>query len=128
MRFLRLPVLLFALFIAAAPATADDGRLSKQLVGNWMEYSPSSNLIAFGADGKVKIFLKKGEIGDLRSLNGTWTVKNGVMTATFMMEGIPISNSGKLTFDKGEMQLLDKTGVVTHHRRHQGPIPNQYAW
>jgi hypothetical protein len=123
-RFTLFLVLLFGTTLA----TADDGRLSKQLVGKWMEYSPSSNLIAFDADGKVKIFLKKGEIGDLRSLNGTWTVKGGMMTATFVMEGVPISNAGKLTFDKGEMQLIDKTGVVTHHRRHQGPIPSQYAW
>lgn len=128
MKFLKIPVLLFALFIAAAPATADDNRLSQELVGLWMEYSPSSNLVSFDADRKVKIFLKKGEIGDLRALTGTWTVKDGIMTATFISNGQSISNAGKVTFENGEMLLTDNNGVVTRHRRHTGPIPSQYVW
>ncbi len=128
MKFLRIPVLLIAFFIASAPATADDKRLSQDLVGMWMEYSPSSNLVSFDADRKIKIFLKKGEIGDLRALVGTWTVKDGVMTATFISNGQSISNAGKVTFENGEMLLTDNNGVVTRHRRHTGPIPSQYVW
>ena len=128
MKFLRIPVLLIAFFIAAAPAAADDNRLSQQLVGLWMEYSPSSNLVSFDADRKVKIFLKKDEIGDLRALTGTWAVKDGIMTATFVSNGQPISNAGKVTFENGEMLLTDNSGVVTRHRRHTGPIPSQYVW
>lgn len=128
MKLFRIPVFLIALFIAAAPAAADDNRLSRELVGLWMEYSPSSNLVSFDADRKVKIFLKKDEIGDLRALTGTWAVKDGIMTATFVADGQPISNAGKLTFENGEMLLTVKNGIVTRHRRHTGPIPSQYVW
>ena len=128
MKFLRLPVILIAFFITAAPATADDSRLGKELVVLWMEYSPSINLISFTGDGKVKLFLKKGEVGDLRAMHGTWTVKGGVMTATFTVNNVPISNAGKVSFENGEMLLTDNSGVVTRHRRHRGAIPGHYVW
>lgn len=128
MKFLRLPIFLIAFFIAAAPVAADDNQLSKELVGLWMEYKPSVNLISFTGDGKVKLFLKKGEVGDLRAMHGTWTVKNGVMSATFTVNDVPISNAGKVSFDNGEMLLTDGNGVVTRHRRHSGAIPEHYIW
>jgi len=128
MKLFRIPVLLFAFFITTTPATANDNRLSKELVGVWMEYSPSSNLVSFAADGKVKLYLKKGEIGDMRAMLGTWTIKNGVMTATFIMNDVPISNAGRVSFENGEMLLTGSNGVVTRHRRHHGPTPAIYVW
>ena len=83
--FVRL-VLIALVCVAAAQmrAVADD---AEKLVGIWHEYSPSDNLVSFSADGRVVMYLRKGEIGDLHQLDGKWTLTSGNLTVTFRAVG-----------------------------------------
>src|SRR5690242_12298230 len=68
MKIVRLLLLLSGLAFAPYVVGAD-GTLGDRLVGVWREYSPSSNIVRFEKDGSTKLYLKKGEIGDLRTLD-----------------------------------------------------------
>ena len=103
--------------------------LREDLVGMWEEVSPSSNLVLFAKDGSWKLYLKKGEISDFRSLNGEWTLSyDRKLTIKFTMMGQTKTMSAKLSFDSDEMVLTDNEGIETRHRRHNGPIPKRFQW
>jgi uncharacterized protein (TIGR03066 family) len=117
----------FVCLIAAhTRALADD---SAKLVGTWHEYSPSDNLVSFSADGRVVMYLRKGEIGDLRQLDGKWTLAgNGDLTVTFEALGRTVTQTTKLSFDGDELILIDEKGERTKHRRQTGPMPEWTQW
>ena len=124
------------LLMAAHPAaTQDAGRsgaaqsLSARLVGYWLEYGRSENLVNFTADGRISMYLRKGEIGDLHTLDGKWTLSpDGRITMVFALRGREISQSGTISFVGGDMILVDERGVKTSHHRHTGPLPAWTQW
>lgn len=122
-------VMLFAfvcLLAVHARALADDGG---KLVGVWHEYSPSDNLVSFSADGRVIMYLRKGEIGDLHELDGKWMLaSNGDLTVTFEALGRTVTQTTKLSFTGEEMILTDDKGQETKHRRQSGPMPEWTKW
>ena len=122
--------LLIAFFcIVAAPAFADNDGDAGRLVGTWHEYKPGDNLVNFTADKHVVMYLKKGEIGDLRSIGGTWSLAaDGMLTVTFSANGRSFSQAAKLSFSGDEMILTDDKGEQTHHNRHTGPLPAWTQW
>jgi uncharacterized protein (TIGR03066 family) len=126
-RFACLWLIAFACLIAAhTRAVADD---AGKLVGIWHEYSPSDNLVSFSADGRVVMYLRKGEIGDLRELDGKWTLAgNGDLIVTFEALGRSVTQTTKLSFAGEEMILTDDKGQDTKHRRQSGPMPEWTKW
>jgi len=122
-------VVLFAfvcLVAAHTRAVADD---ADRLVGIWHEYSPSDNLVSFSADGRVVMYLRKGEIGDLRQLDGKWNLaKDGNLTVTFEALGRSVTQITKLAFEGEELILTDDKGQETKHRRQSGPMPEWTQW
>lgn len=116
----------FCLMAAHAPAAADD---AQRLVGVWHEYSPSDNLVNFSADGRVVMYLRKGEIADLRTLDGKWTLaSDGKLTVTFTALGRSITQTNQLSFVDDEMIITDDKGAQTKHRRYTGPLPEWTQW
>src|SRR4051794_22822902 len=93
-----------------------------RLVGFWREYGGSDNLVNFTEKGTVSMYLRKGEVGDLHTLDGTWKLdgSNGI-TMTFSANGKSFSQSGRLSFRDEDMILTDEQGTETRHRRHTGP-------
>ena len=126
MRLLKALALAFCLGFAAAGALAQN--LDKRVVGTWHEYTPTDNLIAFAKDGTWKLYLKKGEVGELRTLGGKWWVEEGMLVVVIIKDNQHQRTSALLSFEDGEMVLTDAAGVKTRHRRHKGPIPRQYRW
>jgi len=120
---------IFIVFICLAAAhmraAADD---AGKLVGTWHEYSPSDNLVNFTADGRVTMYLRKGEIGDLHTLEGKWTLASGMLTVKFTAQGQTVEQSTKLSFEGDEMVLTDDKGEQTKHRRHTGALPAWTQW
>lgn len=121
----------FTFFIFGHTAFADETKSeqSVKLTGWWKEFSPSSNLIHFAQDGSVRIMLRKGEIGNLRSLNGTWKItKKNIVHLVFHARGKTMERDEKLSFKGDEMILTNWKGAKTRHRRHSGPLPEKYDW
>jgi uncharacterized protein (TIGR03066 family) len=119
-------IALVCLVAAQTRAVADD---AAKLVGMWHEYSPSDNLVNFTADGHVTMYLRKGEIGDLRTLKGNWTLAStGMLTVKFTAMGRSVEQSNKLSFARDEMILTDEKGEQTKHRRHSGALPAWTQW
>ena len=126
-RFAGFVLIAFVCLVAAQTrAVADD---AGKLVGMWHEYTPSDNLVSFSADGRVVMYLRKGEIGDLRQLDGKWTLAStGDLTVTFEALGRSVTQTTKLTFEGDEMILTDDKGQETKHRRQSGPMPEWTQW
>lgn len=128
MKTLRL--LWWLCFVAFAPfALAADGALGERLVGVWREYSPSSNVVKFDQDGTTTLYLKKGEIGDLRTLVGKWSVDDdGMLSIVYTVGEKSMTMQARLSYEGEEMVLTEASGERTQHRRHTGPIPEIYVW
>jgi hypothetical protein len=128
MKILRLLLILSGL--ACAPvAIGADSALGDRLVGVWREYSPSSNIVRFEKDGSTKLYLKKGEIGDLRTLDGKWKVSDaGMLAITYTVGEKSMTLEARLSYQGEEMILTEASGEQTKHRRHTGPIPEVYVW
>ncbi|GAB1264054.1 hypothetical protein [Aurantivibrio infirmus] len=127
----RAILFLFTLLIVWQVTTAEEVQVveSEGLVGWWEEYSPSSNIIRFSPDGIVKLMLKKGEIGNLRSLDGTWEMSDdGAIQMVFSANGKTLSRNGTIIFVNDEMILIDENGSKTKHRRTTDVLPEQYVW
>jgi uncharacterized protein (TIGR03066 family) len=115
--------------LAAVHAFADTDGDAGRLVGTWHEYKPDDNMVKFTADGHVVMYLKKGEIGDLHTIEGTWSLaKDGTLTVTFSANGRSFSQAAKLSYSGDEMILTDDKGEQTHHNRHTGPLPAWTQW
>jgi uncharacterized protein (TIGR03066 family) len=125
--FGRFVLIAFLCLVAAhTRAAADD---SGKLVGLWAEYTPSDNLVNFTADGRVTMYLRKGEIGDLHTLDGKWTLAgNGSLTVKFVANGQSIEQTTQLSFPGDEMVLTDEKGELTKHRRYTGALPAWTQW
>ena len=131
-------VLIFAIsFAVNAAMAANDEDLQKRLIGTWLEtrfeardkeVRESDNLITFGADGSLKLHLKKGEAKDNRSsLDGTWKVEgNGALKMEIVADDKKEEQSMQLSFEGEEMILTDPDGRRTWHTRHEGPLPDRY--
>ena len=129
MRILRLLAIAAFLSLGAQGAALAQDSPRARLVGLWDEFQPGSNLVEFAGDGTWKLYLKKGEIGDLRTLNGEWTVNDeGVLTTVLVMQGQRKAMTSKLSFAEEEMILTDPRGGITRHRRNSGPIPAWFQW
>jgi hypothetical protein len=116
-----------SLFLATGPAALAEDNLRAKLVGMWDEVLPGENLVSFTQEGACKLYLKKGEIGELRSMDGTWTVTDdGKLEITFTVNGQTLTQSAMVKFEGEEMVLTTEKGVETRHRRHVGPIPDKY--
>jgi hypothetical protein len=128
MKTIRLLLLLFAFGFAPFAVGAETG-LGDRLVGVWREYSPSSNIVQFFADGTTKLYLKKGEIPDLRSLDGKWSVSDsGMLSITYTLREKSLTLEAMVSYVGEEMILTEKSGEQTKHRKHVGPIPEIYVW
>ena len=134
-RALILGLALFASFQLAAKA---EDAPAKQIVGTWREarfetkskeIRESDNMVTFAADQTLKLHLKKGEKGDLRSLDGTWQLDaDGTLKMELTVDGKKAPQTMKVTFEGGEMIFTDEDGRKTWHTRHEGPLPEQYRW
>jgi len=129
MAFLKRLIVAICLVVAAQNAAPAQNDLRGALIGTWAEYQPGTNLVQFAKDGSWKLYLTKGEIGELHTLDGKW-----VLTGDDKLAVTVYSPAGSavlvatLTFEGEEMVLTDEKGVQTRHRRHQGPIPERYRW
>ncbi len=113
-----------SLFVTTGPAALAEENLRAKVLGMWDEVPPGENLVSFTQEGACKIYLKKGEIGELRSMDGTWTVTDdGKLEITFTVNGQTLTQNAKVKLEGEEMVLTDEKGVETRHRRHIGPIP-----
>ena len=132
--------LLLGLTISASiqlTANAQDA-LDKQVVGTWREarfetrskaIKEGDNMVTFAADQTLKLHLKKGEKGDLRSLDGTWQMgADGTLKMEIMVDGKKAPQTMKVSFEGGEMIFTDADGRRTWHTRHEGALPEQYRW
>ena len=118
-------------------AKAEDA-LGKQVVGTWREarfetrskeIREGDNMVTFAADQTLKLHLKKGEKGDLRSIDGTWQLgADGALKMELMVDGKKAPQTMKVSFEGGEMIFTDEDGRRTWHTRHEGPLPEQYRW
>jgi hypothetical protein len=127
MRVLKYLIVLITLLAGMQQAALAQDARQTRLVGLWDEISPSSNLVLFGGDGSIKLYLKKGEVRDLRALNGKWTLlENGTLNIVFTEKDKSFGWSPILKFEGEEMILIDDKGEKTRHRRHLGPIPERF--
>jgi hypothetical protein len=103
--------------------------LRTRLIGEWEEFSPSRNYVDFLADGRVVLYLKKSEIGDLKTLDGSWALDGiDTLTVTFTVKGSSFSDTATLRFDGEQMLLTKEPGGETRHRKRNGPVPEEYRW
>lgn len=109
---------------AAAPDAA------ATLAGWWEEYSPSSNIVQFRPDGTVKVYLKKDEIGTLRTLDGTWKLDSDQTTIemVFTVRERTLTRRAQISFEGPEMVITENGSKKTRHRRHSGQLPAAYNW
>ncbi len=129
LKTIRLFCIALLLFSQAAFAAETKAEQATQLVGWWEEYSPSSNIVYFSEDGTVRLMLRKGEIGDLHELVGTWEIlDNQVIQMSFSANGNTLVRDAKLTVSDDSMTLTDESGGKTRHRRHSGKLPQEYVW
>ena len=128
MKSIRLLLLLGAFGFVPLSIGAEAG-LGDRLVGVWREYYPSSNVVQFSKDGSTKLYLKKGEIRDLRSLDGKWVISDtGMLAITYTVGDKTLTLEAKISYENEEMILTEKNGDQTKHRKHVGPIPKEYVW
>jgi hypothetical protein len=101
----------------------------EQVVGMWAEIHPKDNVVYFAKDGSWKLYLKKGEIGDLHSLDGKWTLTtDGKIKIVLTLNGQTKEFSSKIKLDGEELVLTEDGGEETRHRRHKGPLPERFQW
>jgi hypothetical protein len=128
MKTMRLLLVLLSLVFGPL-AIAADASLGERLVGVWREYSPSSNVVQFDKEGNTRLYLKKGEIGNLHTLDGKWTVSDtGMLSITYTVGEKSMTLEARLSYEGEEMILTEASGEQTRHRRHTGPIPEIYVW
>ena len=128
-RTIHLICIALLLFCHAAIAAETKNEQAAKLVGWWEEYYPSSNIVHFAQDGTVKLMLKKGEIGDLHVLEGTWTILDDqVIKMSFTANGNTLVRSLKLSVTDSSMILTEADGTQTKHHRHSGELPTEYVW
>lgn len=124
--FLAVLLLLGTVVFAEGSGTGDPAAM---VVGWWEEYSPSSNIVHFSHDGTVQLLLKKGEVGDLHSLDGTWRISHdGVLHIVFSLSGRTLARDARISFKNDEMILTEAEGTETRHRRHSGVLPGEFTW
>lgn len=108
----------------AIPMTDAD---AARLVGQWEEYRPNRNFVDFTADGSVTLYLKRGEIGTLDAMRGTWSRSpDGELVLRFEVMGMPIVQQVGVAWDGEELLLVSESGAATRHRRRTGPLPDEY--
>ena len=122
-------IFLMLAFVAAMPLVLRAEDNATKLLGMWREFSPGDNLVEF-KPGTVSMLLRKGEIQDLHTMDGTWTLSpdGTTLTLTFKVGGQDRTLSATLAFTGDEMVLTDDTRIPTRHRRHTGPLPDWAKW
>ena len=129
MKSLKYLIIVACFAITTQAVSIAQSAIRAQLVGIWDEVHPKDNLVYFAKDGSWKLYLEEGEIGTLRSLNGTWSLSDdGKLTIAFTVNDQKQSMVAKVTFDGEEMVLTEQDGSETRHRRHKGPIPERFQW
>jgi len=119
-------ILALALLWQAFPAHAGD---REQLIGMWVETHPRDHIVHFAEDGSWKLHLKKNELADYHSLEGTWTISpDGKLRVTLHLNGKTQIFSTRMKFNGEELLLVDDNGTETRHRRHQGALPERFQW
>ena len=123
--------LLLSFLAAVWTGARGDEALGSRLIGTWREYSPADNLVRFSKTGAWKLYLKKGEMGGLRSLDGRWSVseQEGTLSVVMVLSGKekPMPPA-RITFEGEDMILTEIDGNKTRHRRHKGPLPKEFRW
>lgn len=108
------------------PMTAQD---AARLVGEWEEYSPSRNFVDFRADGSVTLYLKRGEVGELKTMEGRWSRgDDGQLVLDFAILGQSFVQRVGIAWDGEELLMISELGGVTRHRRRTGELPPEYRW
>lgn len=100
-----------------------------QVFGLWAEIHPKDNVVYFAKDGSWKLYLKKGEIGDLHSLDGKWSLTpDGKIKIVLTINGKTTEFTSKIKMDGEELVMTEDDGGETRHRRHKGPLPERFQW
>ena len=127
-----LPALLgCVLALATAAQAAPDQPGEQALVGIWQEYEPASNLVQFFPDHTMRIYLTREEGGalNLHWIGGSWSLAPDLtLTMTLSANGNSMTDRVKVTFEQGEMWLLDAHQAATRHRRLSGEMPARFRW
>jgi hypothetical protein len=121
-------ILLLTIIAASASHATESQPLRDKLIGLWDELPLGTNLVEYTKDGTWKLYLQKGEIGNLHAAIGTWTLAaDGTLKMTLKLNGENKIITNKLSFDHDQM-ILALNGDLTRHRRHKGPIPARFVW
>jgi hypothetical protein len=122
-----LALLALACLVAPRAFAINDGDGS-QLIGTWYD-AAGDHVVRFTAEGRVVMFLKRGQFGGLHSLEGTWTLAgDGMLTVTFSANGRTFSQAARLSYSGDEMILTDEKGEETRHTRITGALPAWTQW
>jgi uncharacterized protein (TIGR03066 family) len=117
-----------------APLQAEES-LEKRLVGTWQEtryetkskrVKESDNMVTFSSDGTVKLHFKKRQTAAPR-ITGKWKLDQaGAMEMELVVNDKSETQTMQLSFEGDEMILTDREGRRTWHKRHEGPLPDEY--
>ena len=119
---------LLAIFAISTSQANESQSLRDRLIGLWDELPLGNNLVEYTKDGTWKLYLEKGEIGNMHAAIGTWTLAaDGTLKMTLKLNGEKKIITNKLSFDHDDM-ILALNGDITRHRRHKGPIPARFVW
>jgi hypothetical protein len=129
-KILILFLVIFSFYSHDVLADEAPGKQAEQIVGLWKEYSPSTNYVRFYKNGSLQLLLKKGEVRDLRVLDGVWSIseKSDLLLKMSMNGKVFHTKSFRLVFRDQEMIMIDEKGEETKHRRHAGQPPSEYIW
>ena len=129
-RIIRLlPALLGAWLLAAAAQAAPAP--GQALLGKWQEYEPATSVGEFLPDHTLRLYLTREEGGaqNLHWIDGTWSLTDDhTLTMTLTAFGRSLTDRVKVSFEHGELWLVDEREATTRHRRLSGELPKIYRW
>lgn len=129
MNALKILLAVACLVLASPPASQAAPPTRDQIIGLWLEFHPGDNLCYYAKDGTYRIYLKKGEIGEMRTLDGTWVLQpNGQLVHTVSVNGKELLIKTRVNYDGVDLEVTAEDGSVTTCRRHKGPIPDRFNW
>jgi uncharacterized protein (TIGR03066 family) len=104
---MRRTIALAILFLAATLAHADDKE--KLLLGKWEPVKAPEGLKAtmeFKKEGKMEINIDFQ--GKQEKMEGTYSLKEDLLTVTFSKDGKEMTRKGKITISEKELKIKDE--------------------